>query len=470
MSSTNPVLGMALYSLKNALELYQKRDPKSEERRRFGAIILMDLAVEYILKAKIYQLDTARFLDKKADIGFADVMKDKRIEFEDHEEQYLWEVHRIRNYAQHRVSIPDSLGVKTYLQWLCTFVKRFALDNFGLDINNEIEPKVKRTWVGLIGEMEKLTVSEKFEGKVVEKLTNFKAAKDWIRYREENSKKRMRHEYRHYLLYQVNRFCKHVGLNPDDLVENIKAGRLSADELLSQFLKLYSSPSPTYIVINNFLTFHNIELHIPSPKYKQKIGDKRVITTDEIRKLCDVAEKEDDIQTKSWILANSYMGLKVGEITLLKVKDFHPERWNEEKLKQVYPVKIRKEVSGQDDYTTFIGLDAMKVLKKYFEDEGFGPNSNPWGVSAARVLNSKFWNYAKQARIYLKRRKTLVPQSLFERLKGILNDSMKYEWACYVLGIRPYYGKEIQNSPLDDELAESYLKALPRLKVYEENF
>jgi hypothetical protein len=81
MSFTNPLLGMAVYSLTNALELYQKNEPNSEERRRFGAIILMDLSVEYILKAKIYQLDVTGSINKQQDLGFADVMKDDRIVF-----------------------------------------------------------------------------------------------------------------------------------------------------------------------------------------------------------------------------------------------------------------------------------------------------------------------------------------------------------------------------------------------------
>jgi hypothetical protein len=109
----------------------------------------------------------------------------------------------------------------------------------------------------------------------------------------------------------------------------------------------------------------------------------------------------------------------------------------------------------------------MKVLKKYFEEKGFDPNANPWGVSSPRVLNERFRTYAIEAHIYRKsgRSKRLVPKSLFARLKRILTDSMKFEWACYVMGVRPY-GKKIQNSPLDDELAENYMKALPNLKVY----
>ena len=134
MSWENPLLGMAVYSLTNALELYQKNEPTSEERRRFGAIILMDLSVEYILKAKIYQIDPSDFIKKTADLGFPDVMNDKRITFVGDEPAYLWKVHNARNYSQHRGSITDSLFSQEYIKWLCKFFDRFTRDNFGYKV------------------------------------------------------------------------------------------------------------------------------------------------------------------------------------------------------------------------------------------------------------------------------------------------------------------------------------------------
>jgi len=55
---TNPVLTISLYSLLNALEFFQG----AEERHRQATIILMDLAVEYALKAKLYQTDPVKFI------------------------------------------------------------------------------------------------------------------------------------------------------------------------------------------------------------------------------------------------------------------------------------------------------------------------------------------------------------------------------------------------------------------------
>lgn len=72
MNTANPVLGMAFYSLMNALELYQSKD--DEERHRFGTIILMDLSIEYLLKAKLYQINSADFIENQQELGYSNLM------------------------------------------------------------------------------------------------------------------------------------------------------------------------------------------------------------------------------------------------------------------------------------------------------------------------------------------------------------------------------------------------------------
>lgn len=100
---TNPFFEWAILSLKNALELYQDKDQESKERHRFGALILMDLSVEYILKAKLYELKP-KFIENTRNLGFSDVINQNeiRILFLDDEENDLWTVHQVRNLAQHR--------------------------------------------------------------------------------------------------------------------------------------------------------------------------------------------------------------------------------------------------------------------------------------------------------------------------------------------------------------------------------
>jgi len=53
---------MAIYSLLNSFEFFQR----GEERHRQATIILMDLAVEYILKAKLYEASPVDFLEGQA--------------------------------------------------------------------------------------------------------------------------------------------------------------------------------------------------------------------------------------------------------------------------------------------------------------------------------------------------------------------------------------------------------------------
>lgn len=450
MSSTNPVLGMSVYSLRNALELYQKND----ERHRFGAIILMDLSVEYILKAKLYQLNAADFLDKQNEIGFSDVMKDPRITFFDDEKKYLWKVHEIRNYAQHRVSIPDSLGAQQSMTWLCKFVKRFSWDNFEVDINDELEIELKRTWINLTTETDK-TLDKPFI--LIEQLENYKTIKDWIRHREESSKTgKLTWNNRYGLIHDLVKYCKYVRMNPDEIVEFAGKGMFNPDELFPELLKSVASPVHFYASVKSFLAYHKIALHISYPKYRRN-NETREITVDEIRKLCSVA----DIEDRSWILANSYMGLNVNALTLLRVQDFYVDNWKTEK--PIYPVKIRKEVSGKD-YTAFIGADAMHELKKFFDEKQFSSQDRPWNCIRPTVLNHKFRRCAKRCKIYEKNGQLLSPRSNTLRLRRILKEEMPYELACFVLGIKPYKYREV-NRPLDEEVTKAYEKALPKLQI-----
>lgn len=452
MSSTNPFLGMAIFSLMNALELYQK----SEERHRFGAVILMDLSVEYVLKAKLYELNPAKFIESQQDLGFADVMKDDKIKFVGDEEMYLWRVHNVRNFAQHRGSIPDSLVTRQYMQWLCMFVKRFSWDNFQLNIN--LPPSLNGTWTKLTHEAEKVSsIKPLVLNKPIDE--NYRSVKNWIRQREKNSRRgRIVREYGKQLLFHLEKYCEFMRMTPDEIIEDAKGGLFHPEESLQEFLKTLGTSYSYRIAIKSFYQCNGIDLSIPVPEY-QPIHTTKEITTEQLRKLCEVADPE----TKSWILANSYMGLSVGEIVMLKVEDFHTENWSVKK--PIYPVKIRKEVSNFSDYTAFIGADAKEQLEKYFNESNFNPQDHPWNYVSHVRLDGNFRKYASQIQIY--EIGTLTPKSLTKRLKRILSESgMPYEWVCYILGLKPYRGAKTDR-PLDEEITKAYEKALSKLKVFE---
>lgn len=160
------------------------------------------------------------------------------------------------------------------------------------------------------------------------------------------------------------------------------------------------------------------------------------------------------------------MGLSVGKLSLLKVRDFRTEGWLQDKL--IYPVKIRKEVSNTFDYTTFIGADAKNELNRYFRSKQFNPLDHPWDYPRHCDFNDAFRKYAIKMRIYEKRK--VAPKSLTKRLKRILEESsMRADWVCYVLG-QTTDKKSMRHidSPLDEELRKAYEKAYLELRIYDD--
>ena len=138
MRIRNPLLRTALYSLMNALEFFLK----GEERHRQAALIFMDQAVEYVLKAALYEHDRARFLESFLErLGYEDSIKEVEkigITISREEKIELKRVHGARNYAQHRAVIPDSNWTREYMEWVYNFMKRFCQDNFNINIDNLI--------------------------------------------------------------------------------------------------------------------------------------------------------------------------------------------------------------------------------------------------------------------------------------------------------------------------------------------
>ena len=325
------------------------------------------------------------------------------------------------------------------MTWLCKFVDRFSRDNFKVDINNELEIELKRTWINLTVEAIK-TLNKPFS--LHKQLEDYKSVKNWIRYREESSRTgKLQLNYKYHLIYHLRKYCNYVSLNPDEIVEFSMKGMFNPNDLFSKFLESMTTAGavPYCSDVKSFLSFHKIALDVSYPMYKRI--EKREITIDEIRKICSVAEIED----KSWILANSYMGLNVNAVTLLCIKIFYVDNWKIEK--PIYPVKIRKEVSGKD-YIAFIGADAMHELKKFFEEKQFSPQDRPWNHARPTVLNYRFTKYARKCKIYERNNQYLSPNSVILRLRRILREEMPHELACFVLGIKPYKYKEV-NRPWD---------------------
>lgn len=451
-SSRNRILGLAIYSLTNALELYQT----SDESHRFGAIILMDLSVEYLLKAQLYELNPSEFMESEEKLGFSNVIEDKRITFVGNEKIQLKRVHTIRNFAQHRSSIPDSLSTAQYMEWLCKFVRRFSLDNF--KVNIRLPSNLIGTWTRLTNEIDKTDLIKPFNPlKPLDE--NYNSVKNWLRQREEATHRPIGFiEIRKNLMISLAKYCEFEQLDPDSLIRNAKNGIFSPDEHLNDFLKTdIGTPRNYWSIIKGFYLANNVPIRIPSPPYHPRFKTLR-ITTEQLRKMLDVADNE----TRSWILVCSYTGLSIGKIPLLTVEDFYIENWAVPK--PFYPVKIREEVSGSFGYTTFIGVDAKDELEKYFSKRNFNSLSHPW-ADHYKDLMYDFNKYVSNSNINPKEGVyRITSSSLIKRLREILLKSgMRSEWIYYILGQNK--AKNIDR-PMDAELIKDYEKAIDKLRVY----
>ena len=140
----NPLLETAIYSLLNALELFQG----TEERHRHGAIVLMDQAVEFALKAVLYQKNEVEFLRREyGQLNFHKALEkvgQVGVFISDSEKFSLRDLHSRRNAAQHRAEIPSSPWCRKCMIQAYNFLKRFCLENFELDIDSVIPSILRR--------------------------------------------------------------------------------------------------------------------------------------------------------------------------------------------------------------------------------------------------------------------------------------------------------------------------------------
>ena len=105
------------------------------------AMIFMDQAAEYILRAKLYQVDHIKFIDNQLErLTFEEVLQEveKHTKLIEEDKFHLRKVHGSRNYAQHRAAIPDSSWTREYMDWTYSFIRRFSYENFGVKIDSLI--------------------------------------------------------------------------------------------------------------------------------------------------------------------------------------------------------------------------------------------------------------------------------------------------------------------------------------------
>jgi len=188
----------------------------------------------------------------------------------------------------------------------------------------------------------------------------------------------------------ITKFCKFTKMTPDEIIEDARNENRTVGDLLKHmdFLDKFWEQYPTkttagiYVsLLKGLYSANGTALEYKSagiPKIKPK---DMLLTSTQVRKICDCA----NLKHKSWILGNNYMGLRIGAFPLLTVANFLTDNWKEDDC--LYPVFIPRAISGTFDYHTFIGNDAMQVLRTYFESEGFSLTDKPWNYNTNGMNN-----------------------------------------------------------------------------------
>ncbi len=280
----------------------------------------------------------------------------------------------------------------------------------------------------------------------------------------------------------ISKFTAFAGMNPDQLIADAQNemktnGTIRKHNvLLDKFWeteKGTSTATGQFAYIKSFYRHNDIPLTVSQPPYPPSKRKERRIESSEIRRICEVAP----LRHSSWLLANSYMGLRVGAIPELTVEDFHVDGWKENK--PIYPVTIRKIISGTFDYTVFIGQDAKNKLQSFFEEQGFKPQDCPWQMHRDYLIN-RFKLYAYKAGVIdapegldvneevPKGLCPLRPHAFRKRLQTILEGAhIPLNWVDHMLGHIPRGAQaSAYSQPQEQELYDSYLLALPKLEIY----
>jgi hypothetical protein len=279
-------------------------------------------------------------------------------------------------------------------------------------------------------------------------------------------------------LSALNAFTLFAKMNPDQLIEdahNELKERGSVDKH-NDMLDRYWDEAPVkttaardFRMIRSFYKRNGIALTTTSPNVDAVRTNDLKINSDMIRKICDVAP----LQHSSWMLANSYMGLRIGAMKHLVKGDFLIENWKQDQA--LYPVHISKEISGTFEYTTFIGHDAKERLQTWFAS---CKNDHPWHYNEGYLIKT-FKIYALKAGIIdapngVDARgvpKGLCPirtHAFRKRVQTVLEGAhVPLNWVDHMLGHVPRGAQaSAYSKPQDFELQAAYLTALPQMEIY----
>jgi hypothetical protein len=286
-------------------------------------------------------------------------------------------------------------------------------------------------------------------------------------------------------LASLSAFTKFVNMTPDQLIDDAYAEMRTKGhsqkhcDLLDKFWEDYPTKTTAkvyYAYLKGFYKRNGVTITTATPTAPtMRTGDLK-LTSEFVRRICDVAP----LQHASWILANNYMGLRIGAVTEMTIADFQTEQWQEDR--PLYPVRIRKHISGTFEYTVFIGHDAKTVLQSHFAKEELKSQDKPWDYDEG-YLTAFFKKYAFQAGVIdapfglwdesawlagtPKGPCKLRTHAQRKHLQTTLEQTVPLNWVDLMLGHVPRGAQgKAYSQPTDEQLYSAYLTALPELEIY----
>jgi hypothetical protein len=310
-------------------------------------------------------------------------------------------------------------------------------------------------------------------------LETFASVQRWFRQlRKKSGDNIIPYDTRRCALDALSAFTTFTKMNPDQLIEDAKNqlkqyGSVDKhNDMLDQYwdeASVKTTAIRNFNMIRSFYKRNGILLTTTSPKTDPVRTNDIILSSDMIRKICDNAP----IQHASWMLANSYMGLRIGAIPLLIKDDFLMQNWNEDRA--LYPVRIGKKISGTFEYVTFIGHDAKTKLQAHFR---VCKDNNPWNYDKNYLIRM-FKIFAYKAGVVdapngadvhgvPKGMCPLRTHAFRKRVQTVLEGAhVPLNWVDYMLGHVPRGAQAAAYSrPQPEELYPEYLKALPLMEIY----
>lgn len=289
----------------------------------------------------------------------------------------------------------------------------------------------------------------------------------------------------------LNRFCAWLGKIPDQLTEQRKEDLLSdnpkeqrrIESSLKGFMAYLdkqgnsvSTQQVAYAAIRSFFEMHYQPLRMRRGDYPtgESIGS-RAATKDDILTLMDDAS----LRIQALILFLKDTGLRVSDVAKLRYGDIAKELESSEEFMSLSLITKKNKIVAK----TFVGPEAVKVLKDYFEERRIGTRKIP--PEPIRSDSPLF--RTRTPKVKLITRSGMSSTITYHANKLGINGQFSAHsfrkffqtqleaagvhpnWIDQMIGHRLINSRDRYSLPTDQQLKEAYMKAYNHLRIYGES-